>query len=74
MLPGFIAGPAIAGGALEQVLTGCATRAMPIVAVWPPVSPLPAKLRRFVDHVAAELKQPPWRGTAGKPSQDEVSP
>ena len=42
MLPGFIAGPAIAAGRLERVLAHHATRAMPIVAVWPPVSPMPA--------------------------------
>ena len=47
------------------------TRAMPIVAVWPPVSPLPAKLRRFVDHVAAELKQPAWHDG---PRQDSPEP
>ncbi|MBP8932767.1 MAG: LysR family transcriptional regulator, partial [Paracoccus sp.] len=61
MLPGFIAGPAVAAGRLEQVLADRETRALPIVAVWPPVSPLPAKLRRFVDHVADELRQPSWK-------------
>ena len=61
MLPGFIAGPAVAAGRLERVLPGFGTRPMPIVAVWPPVSPLPAKLRRFVDHVADELRQPSWK-------------
>ena len=71
MLPGFIANPAIARGQLERVLAGYATRAMPIVAVWPPVSPLPAKLRRFVDHVAAELKQPAWHDG---PRQDSPEP
>ena len=35
MLPGFIAGPAIAAGRLERVLAHHPTRAMPIVAVWP---------------------------------------
>lgn len=60
MLPGFIAGPAIASGRLERVLADYPGRALPIVAVWPPVSPLPAKLRRFVDHLAAELRRPTW--------------
>lgn len=60
MLPGFIAVPAIAAGRLTRVLEGHATRTMPIVAVWPPVSPLPAKLRRLIDHLAAELQRPAW--------------
>lgn len=61
MLPGFIAAPALADGTLERVLPDYPTRRMPIVAVWPPVSPMPAKLRRFVDHLAATLKSPPWQ-------------
>lgn len=64
MLPGFIAAPALAQGTLERVLPGYPARRMPIVAVWPPVSPMPAKLRRFIDHLAAELKTPPWQGEA----------
>lgn len=60
MLPGFIAAPALADGTLERVLPNHPTRRMPIVAVWPPVMPMPAKLRRFIDHLAAELKSPPW--------------
>ena len=63
MLPGFIAAPALAEGRLERVLPDFPTRRMPIVAVWPPVSPMPAKLRRFVDHLATELKSPPWQAT-----------
>ena len=61
MLPGFIVAAEIASGRLVRVLTDYPTRRLPIVAVWPPVSPMPAKLRRFVDHVASELKNPPWR-------------
>lgn len=61
MLPGFIAAPALADGSLERVLPDHPSRRMPIVAVWPPVSPMPAKLRRFVDHLAAALKSPPWQ-------------
>lgn len=63
MLPGFIAAPALADGTLERVLPDHATRRMPILAVWPPVTPLPAKMRRFIDHLAAELKSPPWLAT-----------
>ncbi|MDT1064359.1 LysR family transcriptional regulator [Paracoccus sp. CPCC 101403] len=64
MLPGFIVASAVADGLLERILTGFPTRRMPIVAVWPPVAPMPAKLRRFIDHVAAELKDPPWQDPA----------
>ena len=63
MLPGFIAAPALADGTLERVLPDHATRRMPILAVWPPVPPLPAMMRRFIDHLAAELKSPPWLAT-----------
>lgn len=67
MLPGFIAAPAIAAGRLEQVLPGVETRALPVVAVWPPVQPMPAKLRALIDHLVAELGGggAPWlRGLA----------
>ncbi|HWL57324.1 MAG TPA: LysR family transcriptional regulator [Paracoccus sp. (in: a-proteobacteria)] len=64
MLPGFIVSAAIADGRLKRVLTRFPTRRLPIVAVWPPVTPMPAKLRRFIDHVAAELKEPPWQPAA----------
>jgi len=60
ILPGFIVAPALADGRLERVLAGFGTRPLPIVAVWPPVQPMPAKLRRFVDHLAAELHRPAW--------------
>ncbi|SIQ73733.1 transcriptional regulator, LysR family [Paracoccus thiocyanatus] len=66
ILPGFLVAPALADGRLERVLAGFGTRPLPIVAVWPPVSPMPAKLRRFVDHLAAELHRPAWHaGRAG---------
>ena len=37
-------------------------RPLPIMAVWPPVSPMPIKLRMLVDDLAAELAVPDWRG------------
>jgi len=64
MLPGFIVAAALADGRLERFLAAHPTKALPIVAVWPPVNPMPAKLRRFIDHVAAELRDPPWRRAA----------
>lgn len=69
MLPGFIVQPALADGRLERVLPQYRTRAMPIVAVWPNVSPMPAKLRHFIDHLAAALKQPPWQ----QPENEDLS-
>ncbi|MBD9529158.1 LysR family transcriptional regulator [Paracoccus sp. PAR01] len=64
MLPGFIVAAALADGRLERILAAHPTKALPIVAVWPPVNPMPAKLRRFIDHVAAELRDPPWHRAA----------
>ncbi len=62
MLPGFIALPAIERGALVSLLPGWTTRALPIAAVWPPIRPVPAKLRTFVDFLADHLRDgAPWR-------------
>lgn len=66
MLPGFIVAPALADGRLERILPRFPARHMPIVAVWPPVTPMPAKLRRFIDHVATELKAPPWQSVTAQ--------
>ncbi|WP_372675277.1 LysR family transcriptional regulator [Aquicoccus sp.] len=55
MLPGFIVAEPLAAGTLQPVLQGHATRKMPVLALWPPISPMPAKLRALVDHLAHEL-------------------
>lgn len=61
ILPGFLATDPIAEGKLERILPHTQTRSLPIVAVWPPVSPMPPKLRRFIDHLVAELENgQPW--------------
>ncbi|UFM65629.1 LysR family transcriptional regulator [Paracoccus sp. MA] len=73
ILPGFIVAPALADGRLERVLTGFGTRPLPIVAVWPPVQPMPAKLRRFIDHLAAELHSPAWQAGWGTGRRDPIS-
>lgn len=52
MLPGFIAVPALELGVLEEILPHLPTRRLPVMAVWPPVHPMPAKLRLFIDHLA----------------------
>ncbi len=55
MLPSFIVTGSIATGSLEPVLQDYPTRKMPVLALWPPISPMPAKLRTMVDHLAQEL-------------------
>ncbi|MFD1881231.1 LysR family transcriptional regulator [Paracoccus pacificus] len=61
MLPGFIAMPALRDGRLQEVLSHMETREMPVMAVWPPVKPMPAKLRALIDHLVAELSEAaPW--------------
>jgi len=62
MLPGFIADPAIKAGRLERILPDATTRAMPINAVWPPVRPMPAKLRALIDALGAHFAAgAPWK-------------
>lgn len=62
VLPGFIVSAALKSGILIEVLPGVETRTLPVTAVWPPVSPMPAKLRAIIDHLAAELTDgSPWR-------------
>lgn len=51
MLPGFLAAPALADGRLVRILPDHDSPALPITAVWPPVEPMPAKLRLFIDHL-----------------------
>ncbi len=60
MITCFIAAPEIAAGRLRQVLPEFGTRELPVLALWPPVTPMPAKTRALVDHLIAEL-------TGGKP-------
>lgn len=62
MLPGFLVATALRDGRLTRILSGFETRTLPVMAVWPPVNPLPAKLRALVDHLATELADGgPWR-------------
>ncbi|MFD1795984.1 LysR family transcriptional regulator [Paracoccus aurantiacus] len=62
MLPAFIVRPAVKAGLLVHVMPDIETRQLPIMAVWPPVSPLPMKLRLLVDHLVAEFSGPEWQG------------
>ncbi len=66
MLPGFIVADALRDGRLQRVLSDYETRTLPVMAVWPPVTPMPAKLRALVDHLAAELADGgPWQEVVG---------
>lgn len=56
MLPAFIVVDALASGRLMQVLPDAETRPLPVMAVWPPVSPMPEKLRSCIDFLQAALK------------------
>ncbi|MFU1476179.1 LysR family transcriptional regulator [Roseovarius sp. C7] len=61
ILPGFMVSAALSKGLLRQVLPECETRPLPIAAIWPPVSPMPPKLRSLIDHLVAHLsEQKPW--------------
>lgn len=61
ILPGFLCRPDIRAGRLVQVLPGLQTQQVPIAVVWPPVNPMPAKLRVFVDFLASAFRDiPPW--------------
>ena len=66
MLPGFLVAEPVAAGRLEPVLEAHPTRRMPVHALWPPISPMPAKLRTLVDHLAHELAGGrPWTEPTG---------
>lgn len=66
ILPEFVVAGALAEGRLRQVLADQETRMLPVLAVWPPISPMPAKLRALIDHLAAELDGgKPWSVVGG---------
>lgn len=61
MLPGFIAAQPLRDGRLVPILTEFETRPLPIMAVWPPVNPMPAKMRALIDELASALAGgAPW--------------
>lgn len=60
-MPGFICLPDIRAGRLVRVLPELDHRPLPIAVVWPPVNPMPMKLRALIDCLLAELGgTPPW--------------
>ncbi|WP_323777687.1 LysR family transcriptional regulator [Leisingera sp.] len=61
ILPGFVVSSALRDGKLQRVLPDYEARTLPVLAVWPPVSPMPAKLRILIDHMVSYLsEQRPW--------------
>lgn len=61
LVPLFIAHDALKAGHLVKIARNLEPTPLPISAVWPPVKPMPMKLRAIVDHLAkAFSERPPW--------------
>jgi DNA-binding transcriptional LysR family regulator len=61
LLPLFVAHEALRQGRLVRIAPKLTPVPLPISLVWPPVKPLPMKLRAIVDHLAkAFAERPPW--------------
>lgn len=61
LLPMFIAHEALKTGLLVRIAESLKPTPLPISVVWPPVKPMPMKLRAIVDHLAkAFAERPPW--------------
>lgn len=61
VLPAFVVQAAVRDGRLVRLLADHEARPLPVLAVWPPISPMPAKLRALIDHLALELEAgSPW--------------
>jgi DNA-binding transcriptional LysR family regulator len=73
LLPLFIAQDALADSRLVRLVEHLNPVPLPISAVWPPVKPMPMKLRAIVDHLAGAFgTAPPWQivrsnGSGGLP-------
>lgn len=61
LLPLFIVDDALRDGRLIRVLPNFPQSPLPISVVWPPIKPVPRKVRFFVDHLKnAFAETPPW--------------
>jgi DNA-binding transcriptional LysR family regulator len=61
ILPLFIAHDALADGRLVRLVEHLTPVPLPIAIVWPPVKPMPMKLRTLVDYLADTFgTAPPW--------------
>ncbi|MEQ8903404.1 MAG: LysR family transcriptional regulator [Roseovarius sp.] len=64
LLPMFIVHRDIEEGRLVQVLPDLRPHGLPIHVVWPPIKPMPQKLRLFINHLVESLGDtPPWLRT-----------
>lgn len=59
LLPMFIAHEALADGRLVALMESVSPMPLPISAVWPPVKPMPMKLRAIVDHLVEGFGEAP---------------
>lgn len=57
ILPAFIVADAIARGALVRILARHEARRLPVLAVWPPVAPMPRELRALIDHLVLAFRE-----------------
>lgn len=61
MVPLFIAHEALADGRLVRLVEHMTPVPLPISLVWPPVKPMPMKLRTIIDYLAGVFEAtPPW--------------
>ncbi|MHA1113991.1 MAG: LysR family transcriptional regulator [Alphaproteobacteria bacterium] len=63
LLPTFLVGRDVQGGALESVLDGAMLQAQSVYAVYPPGGRPPAKLRAFIDFLAGRFGPEPYWDT-----------
>lgn len=61
LLPLFVAHEALRDGRLVRLGEALRPLPLPVSAVWPPIKPMPMKLRAIVDHLVASFAvAPPW--------------
>lgn len=61
LLPMFIVQEDLAEGRLVLVLPELKPAPLPVSVVWPPVKPMPRRLRLFIDHLVEHFGEvPPW--------------
>lgn len=66
LLPMFVAHAALQQGQLVRIADNLRPTPLPISVVWPPIKPMPMKLRAIVDHLAKAFSEsPPWLERAG---------
>lgn len=65
ILPLFIVHDALRDGRLIRILPESRQESLPISVVWPPIKPVPRKVRFFVDHLKKAFSEaPPWQKDA----------